>query len=117
MGEWEIRSVSGILPDSPGVLKKLNRYHFRVPFISTYTCIVPIKRTKIKINKRFALSGWLIFFSRDGKPYCEKDYQTEFGVTCSGCGGYIIGKVLQVNKLQLITLLFCFFILKTFLYK
>lgn len=34
---------------------------------------------------------------RDGKPYCEKDYQAEFGVTCAGCGGYIIGKVLQVK--------------------
>jgi len=33
---------------------------------------------------------------RDGKPYCEKDYQADFGVTCAGCGGYIIGKVLQV---------------------
>ena len=38
-------------------------------------------------------------FLRDGKPYCEKDYQAEFGVTCAGCGGYIIGKVLQVSKL------------------
>ena len=39
----------------------------------------------------------VIFSFRDGKPYCEKDYQAEFGVTCAGCGGYIIGKVLQVN--------------------
>ena len=31
--EWEIQSVSGRLPDNPGVLKKLNRDHFRVPFI------------------------------------------------------------------------------------
>ena len=45
------------------------------------------------------LSGCFNFFFRDGKPYCEKDYQAEFGVTCAGCGGYIIGKVLQVNKL------------------
>lgn len=37
-------------------------------------------------------------FFRDGKPYCEKDYQAEFGVTCAGCGGYIIGKVLQVKN-------------------
>lgn len=40
-------------------------------------------------------------FLRDGKPYCEKDYQAEFGVTCAGCGGYIIGKVLQVSKLMI----------------
>ena len=36
-------------------------------------------------------------FFRDGVPYCEKDYQLEFGVTCAGCGGFITGKVLQVN--------------------
>ena len=43
--------------------------------------------------------NWKHFFFifRDGKPYCEKDYQAEFGVTCAGCGGYIIGKVLQVK--------------------
>lgn len=38
------------------------------------------------------------YMGRDGKPYCEKDYQTEFGVTCAGCGGYIIGKVLQAGE-------------------
>lgn len=43
-------------------------------------------------------SGFFFFIIfRDGKPYCEKDYQAEFGVTCAGCGGYIIGKVLQVK--------------------
>ena len=42
------------------------------------------------------VSFQIILFFRDGKPYCEKDYQAEFGVTCAGCGGYIIGKVLQV---------------------
>lgn len=36
---------------------------------------------------------------RDGVPYCEQDYQTEFGVSCAGCGGYITGKVLQVRDL------------------
>ena len=40
---------------------------------------------------------FFFFIFRDGKPYCEKDYQAEFGVTCAGCGGYIIGKVLQVK--------------------
>lgn len=38
------------------------------------------------------------YMGRDGKPYCEKDYQAEFGVTCAGCGGYIIGKVLQAGE-------------------
>lgn len=42
-------------------------------------------------------SVFFFFIFRDGKPYCEKDYQAEFGVTCAGCGGYIIGKVLQVK--------------------
>jgi len=34
----------------------------------------------------------------DGVPYCEQDYQDEFGVTCAGCGGYITGKVLQAGE-------------------
>lgn len=38
------------------------------------------------------------YMGRDGKPFCEKDYQAEFGVTCAGCGGYIIGKVLQAGE-------------------
>ncbi|XP_078358160.1 actin-binding LIM protein 3-like isoform X2 [Oculina patagonica] len=38
------------------------------------------------------------YMGRDGKPYCEKDYQAEFGVSCAGCGGYIIGKVLQAGE-------------------
>ena len=42
------------------------------------------------------LSLLSLYFSREGKPYCEKDYQAEFGVTCAGCNGYITGKVLQV---------------------
>lgn len=36
-------------------------------------------------------------FFRDGVPFCEKDYQEEFGVSCAGCGGFITGKVLQVS--------------------
>merc|ERR1712226_594317 len=35
---------------------------------------------------------------RDGTPYCEKDYQAEFGITCAGCGEYITGKVLQAGE-------------------
>ena len=39
--------------------------------------------------------------NRDGVPFCERDYQAEFGVTCAGCGGYITGKVLQVRQFLL----------------
>eukprot|EP00794_Sanderia_malayensis_P005528 gene5528-6213_t len=38
------------------------------------------------------------YMGRDGVPYCEKDYQDEFGVTCAGCSGYITGKVLQAGE-------------------
>lgn len=38
------------------------------------------------------------YMARDEKPYCEKDYQADFGVTCAGCSGYIIGKVLQAGE-------------------
>lgn len=38
------------------------------------------------------------YMGRDGVPYCEKDYQNEFGVSCAGCGGYITGKVLQAGE-------------------
>jgi len=38
------------------------------------------------------------YMGRDGVPYCEDDYQTEFGVSCAGCGGYITGKVLQAGE-------------------
>ncbi|XP_057306367.1 actin-binding LIM protein 2-like isoform X2 [Hydractinia symbiolongicarpus] len=38
------------------------------------------------------------YMGRDGVPYCEQDYQTEFGVSCAGCGGYITGKVLQAGE-------------------
>lgn len=34
---------------------------------------------------------------RDGIPYCEKDYQKQFGVKCAYCNRYISGKVLQVS--------------------
>ena len=40
---------------------------------------------------------FVVIFFRDGVPYCEQDYQAEFGVTCAGCDGYITGKVLQVS--------------------
>ncbi|CAB4017780.1 actin-binding LIM 1 isoform X21, partial [Paramuricea clavata] len=37
------------------------------------------------------------YMGKDGFAFCEKDYQTEFGVTCAGCQGYITGKVLQAG--------------------
>lgn len=35
---------------------------------------------------------------KDDKPYCEKDYQKLFGVTCVYCKRYITGKVLQAGE-------------------
>ena len=37
------------------------------------------------------------YIGKNGIPYCEEDYQTEFGVSCAGCKGYITGKVLQAG--------------------
>lgn len=34
---------------------------------------------------------------RDGVPYCEKDYQKQFGVKCAYCSRFISGKVLQAG--------------------
>jgi hypothetical protein len=38
----------------------------------------------------------IVLSSRDGVPYCEKDYQKSFGVRCAYCNRFISGKVLQV---------------------
>ncbi|XP_018319106.1 actin-binding LIM protein 1 isoform X3 [Agrilus planipennis] len=37
------------------------------------------------------------YMGRDGLPYCEKDYQRQFGVKCAYCNRYISGKVLQAG--------------------
>uniref|UniRef100_A0A3Q4HS33 Actin binding LIM protein 1a n=1 Tax=Neolamprologus brichardi TaxID=32507 RepID=A0A3Q4HS33_NEOBR len=37
------------------------------------------------------------YISRDGAPYCEKDYQTHFGVQCEACHQFITGKVLEAG--------------------
>ncbi|XP_067142769.1 actin-binding LIM protein 2-like isoform X1 [Centruroides vittatus] len=37
------------------------------------------------------------YMDKDGLPYCEKDYQKNFGVKCTHCERYIIGKVLQAG--------------------
>ncbi|XP_037836767.1 actin-binding LIM protein 1 isoform X13 [Kryptolebias marmoratus] len=44
---------------------------------------------------RRVLSGEYI--SKDGVPYCERDYQTQFGVKCDACQKFITGKVLEAG--------------------
>ncbi|KAB0348145.1 hypothetical protein FD754_013002 [Muntiacus muntjak] len=36
------------------------------------------------------------YISKDGAPYCEKDYQGLFGVKCEACHQFITGKVLEL---------------------
>ncbi|KAJ7984646.1 hypothetical protein DPEC_G00356920 [Dallia pectoralis] len=38
------------------------------------------------------------YISKDGAPYCEKDYQIHFGVQCEACNQYITGKVLELKS-------------------
>uniref|UniRef100_A0A9L0RKV0 Actin binding LIM protein 1 n=1 Tax=Equus caballus TaxID=9796 RepID=A0A9L0RKV0_HORSE len=37
------------------------------------------------------------YISKDGAPYCEKDYQGLFGVRCEACHQFITGKVLEAG--------------------
>uniref|UniRef100_A0A6Q2ZKU0 Actin binding LIM protein 1b n=1 Tax=Esox lucius TaxID=8010 RepID=A0A6Q2ZKU0_ESOLU len=37
------------------------------------------------------------YISKDGAPYCEKDYQIHFGVQCEACNQFITGKVLEAG--------------------
>uniref|UniRef100_A0A5F8GMG6 Actin binding LIM protein 1 n=1 Tax=Monodelphis domestica TaxID=13616 RepID=A0A5F8GMG6_MONDO len=37
------------------------------------------------------------YISKDGAPYCEKDYQGLFGVKCEACRQFITGKVLEAG--------------------
>ncbi|XP_030626287.1 actin-binding LIM protein 1a isoform X2 [Chanos chanos] len=37
------------------------------------------------------------YISKDGAPYCEKDYQLNFGVQCEACHQFITGKVLEAG--------------------
>ncbi|EPY82171.1 actin-binding LIM protein 1 isoform 5-like protein [Camelus ferus] len=37
------------------------------------------------------------YISKDGAPYCEKDYQGLFGVKCEACHQFITGKVLEIR--------------------
>jgi actin-binding LIM protein len=36
------------------------------------------------------------YMAKDGKPYCVRDYNAQFGVRCYECDKFIAGKVLQV---------------------
>ncbi|KAK9530519.1 hypothetical protein VZT92_012015 [Zoarces viviparus] len=45
---------------------------------------------------RRVLSGEYI--SKDGVPYCERDYQIQFGVQCEACQKFITGKVLEAGE-------------------
>lgn len=37
------------------------------------------------------------YMGRDGIPYCERDYQKQYGVKCAYCNRFISGKVLQAG--------------------
>lgn len=43
---------------------------------------------------------WFVLPSRDGVPYCERDYQIQFGVQCDACQKFITGKVLEVRNVS-----------------
>ncbi|KAM4624500.1 actin-binding LIM protein 1-like [Polymixia lowei] len=38
------------------------------------------------------------YISKDGVPYCERDYQLHFGVQCDTCQQFITGKVLEAGE-------------------
>ncbi|XP_014644341.1 PREDICTED: actin-binding LIM protein 2 isoform X13 [Ceratotherium simum simum] len=38
------------------------------------------------------------YISKDGLPYCEADYHTEFGIRCDGCDKFITGHVLEAGE-------------------
>ncbi|KAM6983306.1 actin-binding LIM protein 3-like isoform 2-T2 [Tautogolabrus adspersus] len=42
-----------------------------------------------------ALTGEYI--SKDGTPYCETDYHSQFGIRCDSCNRYISGRVLEAG--------------------
>uniref|UniRef100_A0A8C8DLC9 Actin binding LIM protein 1 n=1 Tax=Oryzias sinensis TaxID=183150 RepID=A0A8C8DLC9_9TELE len=44
---------------------------------------------------RKVLSGEYI--SKDGAPFCERDYHSQFGVQCEACQKFITGKVLEAG--------------------
>ncbi|XP_032080526.1 actin-binding LIM protein 2 isoform X5 [Thamnophis elegans] len=38
------------------------------------------------------------YISRDGVPYCERDYHATFGIQCDRCGKFITGRVLEAGE-------------------
>ncbi|XP_076007547.1 actin-binding LIM protein 1-like isoform X2 [Genypterus blacodes] len=38
------------------------------------------------------------YISKDGVPYCERDYQAQFGIQCDACRMFITGKVLEAGE-------------------
>ncbi|XP_060544985.1 actin-binding LIM protein 2 isoform X6 [Pantherophis guttatus] len=38
------------------------------------------------------------YISKDGVPYCERDYHTTFGIQCDRCGKFITGRVLEAGE-------------------
>ncbi|KAM9693469.1 LOW QUALITY PROTEIN: actin-binding LIM protein 3 [Trichechus inunguis] len=37
------------------------------------------------------------YISKDGVPYCESDYHSQFGIKCESCDRYISGRVLEAG--------------------
>lgn len=46
---------------------------------------------------------------RDGVPYCERDYQIQFGVKCEACQKFITGKLLEVREVGFQRRVFVYF--------
>uniref|UniRef100_A0A8C5SX05 Actin-binding LIM protein 2 n=1 Tax=Laticauda laticaudata TaxID=8630 RepID=A0A8C5SX05_LATLA len=38
------------------------------------------------------------YISKDGVPYCERDYHATFGIQCDRCGKFITGRVLEAGE-------------------
>ncbi|XP_025029429.1 actin-binding LIM protein 2 isoform X3 [Python bivittatus] len=38
------------------------------------------------------------YISKDGVPYCERDYHAAFGIPCDRCGKFITGRVLEAGE-------------------
>lgn len=53
----------------------------------------PKKIVTIECRKNLKQGG---FFVKDKNFYCPNDYQTEFGVRCETCHGYVEGEVVTV---------------------
>ena len=38
------------------------------------------------------------YMAKNGLPYCEQDYKSEFGILCIRCGDYVTGNVLKAGN-------------------